>query len=197
MRARRRRAEHYRACGAPPAPQAARSTRTLDGMRCRALLSLAAVTVSLIGCASISEAPDDMCAEIATFANASVDGTERSVRLATDWGGLYTAKEDQDEVVTAAQNCAHDGYEAGKALCAYLLRNTSMEFPGINHRRALACIGRRIPGLSPTDDKRLPPSASSNSVLGVKSGTTIRVELRPTTDVTPPILVIAVRASTT
>jgi hypothetical protein len=166
-------------------------------MRFRALVSLTVGTVSLIGCASIGEEPDDMCAEIAAFANASGDRTKRSVRLATDWGGVYTPKQDPDEFVMAAKDCAHDGYEAGKALCAYLLKNTSTEFPGINHRRALACIGRRIPGVSPTDDKRLPPSASSNTVPGVKSGTTVEVEMQPATDTTPPILIIAVRSSTT
>jgi hypothetical protein len=39
--ARRRRADHYCACGAPAAPRAARSTRTLGVMRRRAIIDTA------------------------------------------------------------------------------------------------------------------------------------------------------------
>jgi hypothetical protein len=90
-----------------------------------------------------------------------------------------------------AKACEHNGYEPGKALCAYLLENTSTEFAGINARRALRCMGVRVSGsISPRDDDRLPASAKSKTVLGVRVGAEVFVEFDQGSDSSPPQLSI-------
>jgi hypothetical protein len=137
-----------------------------------------------------------MCPEIVAFANASSGTSLHSVRLTTDWGGTYAKSEDPDEWVMAAKGCEHDGFEPGKVLCGYLLEETSTEFPGINFRRALRCIGVRVSGVSPTDDHKLPPSVSSRHVTGVRRGILVKLEQTHGTGTNPPTLTIAVQGST-
>jgi hypothetical protein len=134
-----------------------------------------------------------MCPAIAAFANAS-DAIVHSVRLTTDWGGVYTKSEDPDEWVMAAKSCEHGGFKPGKALCGYLLEETSTEFPAINYRRALRCLNVEVSGRSPTDDHRLPPSASSGHMSGVRRGVLVKVELLHGTETTPPTLKISAHA---
>jgi len=166
-----------------------RSSTSLDGMAF-ARLTLFSVVFVLSACAATPREVDGMCPAIAAFANAS-DASLRSVRLTTDWGGVYTRSDDPTHFVMAAKGCAHDGFEPGKALCAYLLEETSTEFPAVNYRRALRCLGRRVSGLSPTDDNKLPPSAMSRHVSDVRRGVTVKIELLNGTETTPRILEIS------
>jgi hypothetical protein len=148
------------------------------------------IALALNACATSHREVDGMCAAIAAFANAP-DAGNHSVRLSTDWGGVYTKSEDPDEWVMAAKRCDHSGFEPGKSLCGYLIEETSTEFPRINYRRALRCMGVRVSGRSPTDDRSLPPSATSRHVLGVRPGVSVKVELLPGTDTSPPTLEIS------
>lgn len=156
----------------------------------RTTAGLLSCVIWLTGCVSVTDKPDDMCAAIAAFANASGEGPVHSVGLTTDWGGTFSPKDDPDSIVAAEKDCRHDKYAAGKALCAYLVEHTSTEFATANYRRALACIGYHVEGASPIDDHGLPASAESRTVRGVKRGIQVRVGLRPGTDSAPPTMVI-------
>jgi hypothetical protein len=60
-------------------------------------------------------------------------------RLRGGWG-----REAPDILVPQA--CTHGGEDGGKALCAYLLENTTWEFGQLNAKRAVRCLddsGRR------------------------------------------------------
>jgi hypothetical protein len=128
---------------------------------------------------------------MAAFANAPLHGANRTVRLTTDWGGWFTEPDEAGEQPMYAKSCEHDDYEPGKALCAYLLENTSTEFAGINARRALRCLGVRVSGsISPRDDDRLPASAKSKTVLGERVGAEVLVEFDQGSDSSPPKLSI-------
>jgi hypothetical protein len=83
-----------------------------------------------------------MCAEIAKFANSSTDTSIHNVALINDWGGPISQEESQKQGDYAmyVKQCRHDDYSPGKDLCAYLMENTSTEFPDINVRRALVCL---------------------------------------------------------
>jgi hypothetical protein len=160
-----------------------------------AQLIVVGLALVLNACATSQREVDGLCPAIAAFANASNAGNH--VRLTTDWGGVYTKSEDPDEWVMAAKACEHDGFAPGQSLCGYLLEETSTEFPAINYRRALRCLGVKISGLSPTDDNRLPPSATSRHVPGVLPGVLVKVELLHGTDTTPPTLEISVHGDGT
>ena len=99
---------------------------------------------------------------------ATTTSTSRATSSSRDANGTSRApnflKSDApDEQLFYAKSCEHDS-EPGKALCAYLLENSSTEFAAINYGRALRCLGQSAPGLSPTDDDRLPADARSRTV---------------------------------
>jgi hypothetical protein len=100
---------------------------------------LLAALLPVSDCSDMRGGPDDMCTEIATFANSATDGAVHKVQLVNEWGARPTQ---QDGVETLPlQRCEHDdSYEPGKALCGYLVEHTSFEFQAINVRRALACL---------------------------------------------------------
>jgi hypothetical protein len=155
-------------------------------MKAHLLVSIVGLGASQGSCAVTPTEPDELCRQIAQFANDSPTSTPRTVRLTTDWGGVFSRSD-----VIAEKACLHDTDKPGKALCAYLLENTSTEFATVNYRRALACIGKASPGLSPTDDELLPPSASSSVVDGRPVRSSVTVRFTPGTQSTPPALSIS------
>jgi len=169
--------------------RARRLAQPLDGMYFTRL-TLIGLALVLGACAGAPQEKDEMCPAIAAFASASVDGGSHSVRLMTDWGGSYHKSEDPNEEVFFAKDCVHDSFEPGKKLCNYLLEETSTEFPAINYRRALRCIGIKASGLSPTDDHDLPPTAKSHTVPGVSRNVEVTLDFTHGTDIEPPTLKI-------
>jgi hypothetical protein len=158
-------------------------------MRTYLIVSVLGIVSLQCSCASTPPNADSLCSEIARFANASPLNTPRTVRLTTDWGGVFSSEE-----VMAEKACHHHADKAGKSLCAYLLKNTSTEFAAINYRRALACIGKESPGLSPTDDDSLPPSASSKVVDGKPVRSRVTINFVRGSQSSPPVLSISTGA---
>jgi hypothetical protein len=173
---------------------ARRPAHPVDGMSL-ARHALVLTAFALSACASTQREIDAICPAIAAFANASTDAAVHSVQLTTDWGGTYTKSEDPNEWTMAAKRCEHGGFEPGRVLCDYLIEETSTEFPGINYRRALRCIGVRVSGKSPTDDHKLPPKASSRHVSGVRRGVSVTLSQTEGTETIPPTLTIEVQGS--
>jgi hypothetical protein len=91
-------------------------------------VSLAAVALT-DGCSSLHLEHDDMCSEIARFANSSNGDAVHSVELFTFWGA------------DIEKGCQRDQDAPSVRLCNYLVEHTSTEFAEINFRKALACMG--------------------------------------------------------
>lgn len=76
---------------------------------------------------------DRICTEIATFASTVETGHSRAVVLRGGWGG-----DAPNTLMT--HDCLHAGYDPGKALCDYLVPNTSWEFGSYNASRVAQCL---------------------------------------------------------
>ena len=141
------------------------------------------LTLLVTGCATAPRAPDAMCPAIREFAAAQKDSEPHTVELQTEWGGgadiLWT------------KHCDYGEYSPGKALCDYLMANSSVEFPQDNLGRALRCITK--------DPKKLDMGVFteflhvrffSSSVPGVPDNIGITLELTRDRDDRPPTLAI-------
>lgn len=100
------------------------------GSHCLVLLVLPALSSCTLRAAS---SEDQLCSRIAAFAASVKPGESHSVVLRGGWGG------DTPETLMT-HDCRHFGYAPGKALCAYLLPNTSWEFGSHNASRAAECL---------------------------------------------------------
>jgi hypothetical protein len=155
--------------------------------RIAALVSVALVTGA---CSALAEERDPLCEVMATFANAENDDGVHTVRLTTDWGGNFLKSDAPDEQLFYAKSCEHDS-NPGKALCSYLVENSSTEFAAINYRRALRCLEGNAAGL--TDDNRLPADARSRTVRGKAVRSEILATFFAGSDSAPPVLSISAR----
>jgi hypothetical protein len=158
----------------------------------RRISTFLVATLALLAsaCETTRPEPDELCGELAAFAEASFSQGPHTVRLATDWGGVFSKSDGPNEDLMYAKACQHDSYEPGKKLCAYLLDNTSTEFAAFNYRRALSCIGIAVHGTSNISDDQLPPSATSRRVNGKSVRSELLVEFTSGSDTAPPILSI-------
>ena len=147
-----------------------------------------AVLFLLSGCASLATKPDQMCTEIAIFANESDGNAAHSVRLTTAWGGTFV----KDRDVIFSKRCEHGGFAPGMRLCQYLMQNTSTEFAVYNFRRALSCLDAESYAPSaPVSVERLEAKISSYEAKGVKFGVEVSVEFSNGTASAPPSLKIS------
>jgi hypothetical protein len=142
----------------------------------------------IAGCASLREEPDQMCSELARFANATTVGQIRSVELVNDWGSRFS--EDKNSIFT--KDCSHGGYAPGVAFCDYLMSNTSTEFASINYARVSACLwpGTRG-GPYDTDIDYMSIKASSTEATGVNPDVRVGVEFSTGSDKAAPTLKIS------
>jgi hypothetical protein len=125
------------------------------------------MSICLAGCASALRSSDTICREIARFANSTTDTSEHRVLLTNRWGDTSP----EGEFLMYSKRCERGDYEPGKVLCAYLLYNTSAEFPEHNFDRAIRCLG---------DEKRQITSSPvktyvARRALYVKPGILLRV----------------------
>lgn len=155
--------------------------------RALTLLGLATLASS---CASMASEEDALCSEIAEFANASSPSNPHTVRLTTDWGGVYTDT-DPNESVMGAMWCQQDQSRATKNLCAYLIENTSFEFAAINYRHVLRCLGVNTGDHDDMEGASLPPSARSGTVNGKRVRSEVTAAFTRATDRSPPVLSIS------
>jgi hypothetical protein len=154
----------------------------------RALAAIVATVLSA-GCTTVSLGGDQLCSEIARFANSSDDSAVHTVELLTDWGGVFS--EDKNTVFEKA--CKHDQYAPAKKLCDYLLENTSTEFATVNFRRALSCLGQAQAYAGPQDARieYLNGKVTSLSARGVRADVQVSVEFSTGSNERPPSLKIA------
>lgn len=146
------------------------------------------------GCTPVASRTDaPSCDHLVAFANATPRAATHQVTLTTDWGGQFA-----EAGVIARKHCEHGGAAPGKALCAYLMENSSTEFAEHNVRRALQCLGAGSyagPGGSHVQVERLDVRVSAYEAPGVEADVVLTVDFRPATDRAPPTLVISARRS--
>ncbi|RYG97824.1 MAG: hypothetical protein EON58_08810 [Alphaproteobacteria bacterium] len=96
--------------------------------------------IALAGCSTAAMRREDtICAELATFAQATAVGETHQVVLRGGWGG-------DSPGALMTHDCEHSGYKPGATLCDYLISNTSWEFGSRNAERAAACLVSTEPG---------------------------------------------------
>ena len=143
------------------------------------LLAIAVLTsLALSGCATYPYGKDDLCREMAAFANSVEPGTSHSVSLETAWG---SSKIHPDAI--ASRDCHDSRYEPGQKLCRYLMVHTSREFPENNFHRALACLR----GVQEQDGnfvsyERLDVRISGYEAYGVLGIVKVTVDFKPNAD---------------
>jgi hypothetical protein len=149
-----------------------------------------ALLLSLVGgCSTMSVKGDQMCAEIARFANGSADDHSiHSIELLTDWGGVFS----DDKNTIAEKSCKHDAYAPGERLCNYLMENTSTEFASINFRRALSCLGDEVYAGPPQSRvEYMNGKVSSYSAKGVQPHVQVFIEFSSGSNERAPSLTIS------
>jgi hypothetical protein len=98
-------------------------------------LSAFLVTTVLSGCTvGRSYEREGMCNALRVFADSIQDSAAHSVTLRTVWG------------VEGTKTCERVDEPPERALCAYLIDNTSWEFMAANVAAALRCVGVKFPG---------------------------------------------------
>lgn len=76
--------------------------------------------------------PDPMCAVIDSFAEGIAVGEKRSMELEKQYGGVNTVM---------SKSCKPSAMDAkGRAICEWMMKNTSMEFIDHNISRVVACV---------------------------------------------------------
>lgn len=149
------------------------------------------LAVTLVSCAGGPHERDDLCDELARFANAATGPFPRTVSLITDWA-LREDPDDPSQLVFGTKACTHGDVQAGRVLCSYLLENTSTEFAVVNFKRALRCLGMSIP-VDAADAPQLPDSVKTCEVLGKRLDGELTVTFLAGDSQTPPLLEISVK----
>lgn len=159
-------------------------------MRAVRTFAVTLLCVLSASCAATPDEPGGLCAHMAAFANAAANDGTHKVRFTTDWGAMWEP-EGPDGQQKYAKACEHEAYAPAETLCDYLMDNTSTEFMGSNARRAFRCMGTRGLGkVSPTDDDRLPGSARSHTIGGVRVESELLLEFEQGTRTTLPRLTL-------
>ncbi len=156
---------------------------------------LAALAIPSAARAQPDPAPSDaLCPLFYAFAAATPEGAIHRVRFETDWGGAY----ERAQGAQVALRCDHDGDAAGQALCAFLNRHVSIEFPQRNFERLLRCMGAQdTDGEQPVFMTYRDAEAQARSLPGVDADTLVTVGFVAGSERAPPTLTIVADATWT
>jgi len=98
---------------------------------------IAAVTACSVGTAA-GEPEDPLCKPLTQFASSVQPEQSRELEFHTIWFGSF--KDSPDDRALYQKRCIHHGDPSAKAVCAYLMENSSVEFADHNLKRALECL---------------------------------------------------------
>lgn len=149
-------------------------------MRCQWTILLVCVGIS--GCATYPFGTDNLCRELASFANSIPPGTSYMVSLETSWGG---SKLNPNAIYS--RDCNHGNYTTGASFCSYLMEHSAVEFSEMNFRRALACVDntplkrKDYDNFLPMDylNAKISSYGGSGGVFGVHKDIKVTVEYKP------------------
>ena len=138
--------------------------------------------ISIAGCATYPIGKDDLCREMATFANSTQPGASHMVSLETSWGSSNI-----HPGAIVSRDCNPNEYAPGVILCHYLMDNSAAEFAENNYSRAAACLAN-----SPTKgrdeanyediDAKVSAYGGKGGAFGVRRGIKVTVEFKPNTE---------------
>ena len=148
------------------------------------------LSLCLSGCASYPFGKDQMCRQLATFANAARPAETLSVSLQTAWGPSKLRPN-----VLSWRHCDHGASSAATTFCRYLLTDSAVEFPQNNLRRVVACL-RRLPLRTGNFVQYNPINvqASAFDAYGVREGVEVSVQFAPDTKSSTMQLTITAKA---
>lgn len=99
------------------------------------LLAVLALAATMAACASLRPRSGTLCRALADFADATPVGAKRTVAWTAGW-----ANPQDKSGLSFLKDCRHDGDEAGRKLCAYLVEHTSGERLDITFHQAVKCL---------------------------------------------------------
>ena len=143
-------------------------------------LSFCGTVLATLGCVSMAHAEgDSMCDALRDFAE-SIDGSEtHEVFLRTDWGAEPTIA------------CGRSERPSEIAFCAYLVKNSSIEFMTSNVQRVLECVGVDFPQRSELFVKSLAGTVVSHDPAFTEKALDVVVTFDTTGDDELPSLTIS------
>ena len=80
---------------------------------------------------------DPICKSVVAFVDSVSPGEQRVVTFRTIWGSNFS---DDSMPAAGAKRCSHADYPHGMKVCSELLQGASIEMPGDNVSRVLACL---------------------------------------------------------
>lgn len=84
-----------------------------------------------------AQAANELCDSLQAFVGSAAVGQAHELKFHVIAGGNF---KDREGPAYGARRCDYAGYEPGKALCKYLMENSSIESPGANAKSVIACI---------------------------------------------------------
>ena len=158
-------------------------------MKILAIGTMAAAISATCGCNSIPSDYKPLCSKIASFANSTSDSSTHTVELITDWGGRFS----DNKNTIAEKTCKHGDYGPGANLCAYLMENTSTEFPDANLNTVMVCLGAARPSELVYDLEYQSTNFWSHATNGVRPDIIVGVEYSAGSESSAPSLKIMAR----
>lgn len=101
---------------------------------CAAVALLATISS---GKTAAKSSADPICAPLKAFITSIGPDETRTLEFHTSWGSGFKGSAAN---VFAERNCMHFGYAPAEPICKVLMEHSSIEFPGLNALRALACL---------------------------------------------------------
>lgn len=108
-------------------------------MTIRMLLPVALIALAAAPAAHGSP-PSEFCKLLRAFAASVPPGEIREFSFRTSWGSGF--KDAAEPAAISAKRCEYAGYAQAGKVCAHLMRQGSVEFPGTTVKESIACLSR-------------------------------------------------------
>jgi hypothetical protein len=129
---------------------------------------------------------DPLCAALRTFVASVKPDEKRKIEFRTSW---FSNSKNTD-LGLIGKSCEHGGYDPARTACAALMKNTSIEFAGLNAIRVVQCLS---PGTRFAGDVQLGHIDVEFTYGSKNRGQIVSVELKePTKTNDPQVMTIEV-----
>lgn len=108
-------------------------------MTARSLLPVAVLILAAAAPVAQGSPPTELCKLLRVFAASVQSGETGEFTFRTTWGSNF---KDAAEPAMSAKRCEHAGYAPAEKICAYLMQQGSVEFPGTTVKESVACLSR-------------------------------------------------------
>jgi len=108
-------------------------------MTIRVLASIALIALAAVPAAHAAS-PSELCTRLRMFVASVPSGETRELTFRTSWGSNF--KDVVEPAAMSARRCEHAGYAPAENVCAHLMQQGSVEFPGTTVKESIACLAR-------------------------------------------------------